>query len=141
MQLAIFSKWSYPRGVLLSRPDVVSEGVCVVVSEAFLNGSVDVLPFCSPEFPSALFLELTKGRPVVLRPYLLTYAHRSQWSIGHQRPPAIAVCSGPLLSFRTSWSPAVSALLQCVASRRAVLRPGSLKHPLLSFDHPPEWGS
>ena len=48
--------------------------------------------------------------------YLLTYAHRSRWSIGHQRPPAIALCSGLLLSFRTSWSPAVSALLQCLAS-------------------------
>ena len=48
--------------------------------------------------------------------YLLTYAHRSQWSIGHQRPPAIALCSGLLLSFRTSWSPAVSALIQCLAS-------------------------
>ena len=43
--------------------------------------------------------------------YLLTYAHRSQWSIGHQRPPAIALCSGLLLSFRTSWSPAVSFFL------------------------------
>ena len=48
--------------------------------------------------------------------YLLTYAPRSQWSIGHQRPPAIALCSGLLLSFQTSWSPAVSALLQCLAS-------------------------
>ena len=48
--------------------------------------------------------------------YLLTYARRSQWSIGHQRPPAIALCSGLLLSFRTSWSPAISALLQCLAS-------------------------
>ena len=48
--------------------------------------------------------------------YLLTYAHRSQWSIGYQRPPAIALCSGLFLSFRTSWSPAVSALLQCLAS-------------------------
>ena len=47
---------------------------------------------------------------------LLTYAHRSQWSMGHQRPPAIALCSGLLLSFRASWSPAVSALLQCLAS-------------------------
>ena len=47
---------------------------------------------------------------------LLTYAHRSWWSIGHQRPLAIALCSGLLLSFRTSWSPAVSALLQCLAS-------------------------
>ena len=48
--------------------------------------------------------------------YLLTYAHRSPWSLGHQRPPAIALCSGLLLSFRTSWSPAVSALLQCLPS-------------------------
>ena len=48
--------------------------------------------------------------------YLLTYAHCSQWSIGHQRPPSIALCSGLLLSFQTSWSPAVSALLQCLAS-------------------------
>ena len=48
--------------------------------------------------------------------YLLTYAHRSQWSVGHQRPPAMALCSGLLLSFRISWSPAVSALLQCLAS-------------------------
>ena len=30
--------------------------------------------------------------------------------------PAIALCSGLLLSFRTSWFPAVSALLQCLAS-------------------------
>ena len=48
--------------------------------------------------------------------YLLSNAPRSQWSIGHQRPPAIALCSGLLLSFRISWSPAVSALLQCLAS-------------------------
>ena len=64
--------------------------------------------------------------------YLLTYAYHSQWSIGHQRPshppsppppppplpphPAIALCSGLFLSFRTTWSPAVSALPQCLAS-------------------------
>ena len=47
---------------------------------------------------------------------LLTCAHRSRCSIGHQRPLAIALCSGFLWSFRTSWSPAVSALLQCLAS-------------------------
>ena len=47
---------------------------------------------------------------------LLTYAHRSRWSIGHLRPLTIALCSGLLWSFRTSWSPAVSALLQCLAS-------------------------
>ena len=35
---------------------------------------------------------------------------------GHQRPLAIALCSGLLWSFWTSWSPAVSALLQCLAS-------------------------
>ena len=45
-----------------------------------------------------------------------TYAHCSQWSIGHLRPLAMALCSGLLWSFRTSWSPAVSALLQCLAS-------------------------
>ena len=33
---------------------------------------------------------------------ILTYARRSQWSRGHQRPPAIALCSWLLLSFRTS---------------------------------------
>ena len=48
--------------------------------------------------------------------YLLTYAHCSRWSIGHQLPLAIALCSGLLLSFRTSWSPAVSALLQYLTS-------------------------
>ena len=47
--------------------------------------------------------------------YLLTYAHRSRWSIGHQRPLA-SHCSGLLWSFWTSWFPAVSALLQCLAS-------------------------
>ena len=34
--------------------------------------------------------------------------------------PAIALCSGLLWSFRTSWSPAVSALLQCLASNCCV---------------------
>ena len=48
--------------------------------------------------------------------YLLTYAYHSQWSIGHQRTPATALCSGLFLSFWTSWSPAVSALLQCLTS-------------------------
>ena len=47
---------------------------------------------------------------------LLTYAHRFRWSIGHPRPLAIALCSGLLWSFRTSWSLAVSALLQCLTS-------------------------
>ena len=59
---------------------------------------------------------------------LLTYAHRSQWNIGHQRPPAIALCSGLLLSFQISWSPAVSAQLQ--VSPPAVVRPASLPLPL-----------
>ena len=47
---------------------------------------------------------------------LLTYAHRSRWSISHQRPLAIALCSGLLWSLWTSWSLAVSARLQCLAS-------------------------
>ena len=46
----------------------------------------------------------------------LTYAHRSRWSIAHQRPLAIALSSGLLWPFQTSWSLAVSALLQCLAS-------------------------
>ena len=58
---------------------------------------------------------------VLSNTYLLTYAHRSQRSIGHQRPPTIAPCSGLLLSFRTSWSPAVSALLQCLVSNSGTL--------------------
>ena len=48
--------------------------------------------------------------------YLLTYAPRSRWSIGHQRPFTITLCSGLLWSFWTRWSFAVSALLQCLAS-------------------------
>ena len=36
--------------------------------------------------------------------------------ISYQRSLAIALCSGLLWSFRTSWSLAVSALLQCLAS-------------------------
>ena len=47
---------------------------------------------------------------------LLTYALRSGRSIGHLRPLTIALCSGLLWSFQTSWSLAVSALLQCLAS-------------------------
>ena len=58
---------------------------------------------------------------------LLTYAHHFRWSIGHQQPPAIALCSGLLWSFRTSWSPAVSALLQF--SPPTVTRPASLPLP------------
>ena len=46
----------------------------------------------------------------------ITYAHRSRWSIGHQRPLAIALSSGLLWPFQASWSLAVSALLQCLAS-------------------------
>ena len=48
--------------------------------------------------------------------HTLTYAHRSQWSVGHLRPLAIALCSGLLWPFQSSWSVAVSALLQCLAS-------------------------
>ena len=57
--------------------------------------------------------------------YLLSYAHRSRWSIGHQRPPAIALCSGhsgpvgPLL-FQLCFS----------VSPPTVARPASLPLPL-----------
>ena len=50
--------------------------------------------------------------------YLLTYLCPSLPVEHRPRPPAIALCSGLLLSFRTSWSLAVSALLQCLASNR-----------------------
>ena len=36
--------------------------------------------------------------------YVLTYAHCSWWSIGHLRPLAIALCSGLLWPFQSSWS-------------------------------------
>ena len=68
----------------------------------------------------------SKGQCYSSHTYLLTYAHRSWWSIGNNWPlpppptppssPAIALCSGLLWSFHTSWSLAVSALLQCLTS-------------------------
>ena len=63
------------------------------------------------------------GQPLVA--YLLTYAHSSRWSIGHLRPLVIALCSGLLWSFRTSWSLAVSALLQCLAGLSSSFPAGS----------------
>ena len=62
---------------------------------------------------SAMALNLQRSHHTAI---LLTYAHRSRWSIGHLRSLAIALCSGLLWSFRTSWSLAISALLQCLAS-------------------------
>ena len=50
--------------------------------------------------------------------YLLTYAHRSQLSVGHQRPPAIALCSGLMFQLCFSVSPP------------AVARPASLPLPV-----------
>ena len=47
---------------------------------------------------------------------LLTYAHCSRWSISHLRPLAIALCSGLLWPFQSSWSLVTSAVLQCLAS-------------------------
>ena len=58
------------------------------------------------------FILLTDHDPKVN----LTYAHRPQWSKGHLRPLAVALCSGLFWPFRTSRSLAVSALLQCLAS-------------------------
>ena len=48
--------------------------------------------------------------------YLHTCAYRSRWSIGHLRPLAIALCSRLPWPFQISWSFAVLALLQCLAS-------------------------
>ena len=52
----------------------------------------------------------------IVHTILLTYVHGSRRSIGHQQPPAIALCSELLWSFQTSCSLAVSALLQCLTS-------------------------
>ena len=76
------------------------------------------------------------------RAYLLTYAHRSRWSIGHQRPLSIALCSGLLWSFRTSMSLAVSALLQWRwAWLGFILRKPSPRDPSIQpfCLAPPEW--
>ena len=58
---------------------------------------------------------ISDGHQIVSE-YFIAYAHRSQWSIGHLRPLAIALSSGLLWPFQTSLSLAVSALLQCLAS-------------------------
>ena len=52
----------------------------------------------------------------VCRSNLLTYTHRSRWSIGHQRPLAVALCSGLLWPFQANWSPCCfsSAPLSCL---------------------------
>ena len=41
-----------------------------------------------------------------------TYAHGSRWSRGHSWPLAVALCCGLLWLFQSSWSIAVSTLLQ-----------------------------
>ena len=64
--------------------------------------------------PSHLFKVHSPGEGSI---QVLTYACRSRWSIGHLRPLAIALRFGLLWPFQTSWSLAVSALLQCLASK------------------------
>ena len=44
--------------------------------------------------PVCLLVPPSPGWWSPLSVYLLTYAHRSRWSIGHLRPLAIALCSG-----------------------------------------------
>ena len=115
------------RWISLSKVEKIYEGLLgLILSKQLLQSiSHDLATFlCEKDERS--FQNLIKSaesyrhahpnKNLARRSDLLTYAHRSQWSIGHQRPPAIALCSGLLLSFRTSWSPAVSALLQCLAS-------------------------
>ena len=60
--------------------------------------------------------------------YLLTYAHRSQWSIGHQRPPP----SHSVLSCSCHSGPIGPLLFQLCFSvlPPAVARPASLPLPL-----------
>ena len=57
----------------------------------------------------------TEGNVDTALTYLLTYTNRSQWSIGHQRPPTNALCSGLLLSFRV-------VLILCCFSSASVSR-------------------
>ena len=87
--------------------------------------AVVLCQYCPWNTPLLCCLTIQKDYLSGSHTYLLIYAHRSQWSIGHQRPPAIALCSGLLLSFQTSWSPAVSALLQCLASNCCEVGPSS----------------
>ena len=77
---------------------------------------------------SAFFVWLFPCPVTYLLTYLLASAHRSQWSIGHQRPPAIALCSGLLLSPE----PVGPLLFQlCFSvSPPTVARPTSLPLPL-----------
>ena len=72
--------------------------------------------------------QTNNNKKEVQRTYLLTYAHRSWWSIGHQRPLAITLCSGLLWSFRTSWS--LLFQLCFSVSPPIVARPASLSLPL-----------
>ena len=59
--------------------------------------------------------------------YLLTYAHRSRWSIGHLRPLTIAHCSGLPWPVQSSWSLVASAVsvswLRLSRGRRLFLFP------------------
>ena len=68
----------------------------------------DDAPRSIKEWPFPCFPSLNEA--------LLPYVHHSRWSIGHLRPLTIALCSGLLWPFQTSWSLVVSALLQCLAS-------------------------
>ena len=88
---------------------VFAQSVCVLLITYLLNNRGFLTRMMYLYYISCLRYTILIGNP--------RYAHRSRWSIGHQRPPSIALCSGLLLSFRTSWSPAVSALLQCLASK------------------------
>ena len=89
-------------------------------NQSLVGTKVDPLSHLNPSLARTCQMEPISGGnqslPETVGPLSLTYDHRSQWSIGPQRPPAIALCSELLLSFWTSWSPAVSALLQCLAS-------------------------
>ena len=75
----------------------------LVLSVGFISSGVESVIHCQVGLLGGAYI-------------LLTYTNRYWWSIGHQRPLAIALCSGLLWSFRTNWSLAVSALLHCLAS-------------------------
>ena len=86
---------SLPLSGVLCLESVMSDKMCVCVCVCVHRQFSSLLTYLCPSLP---------------------VEHRPSTTPPPPSPSAIALCSGLLLSFRTSWSPAVSALLQCLAS-------------------------
>ena len=87
--------------------DIIQQGAMEQISYKYLVGITFIIFF---DWSHHLMKQERKSE------YLLTDAHRSRWSIGHLQPLTISLCSGLLWPFQSTWSLAVSALLQCLAS-------------------------